>query len=298
MFEGFEHKRITTNGVEINLVQGGSGPPMLLLHGYPQTHVEWHKVAPVLAEKYTVVATDLRGYGDSAKPPCADDDFTMFCKRTTGDDQVAVMAELGFDTFHLVGHDRGGRVAHRMARDYPAKVKTLTSVDVLPLTAAFENMDASLSYAWFHWHLMRQPAPFPETLIYNSAETVFDFILDTWTTTPDAITPGARAEYWRCFNDPETIRANCMDYRGVEHDLAHDSEDAGKKLTCPVLMIWGGNMPKRPGWLTGRSMDPLAMWADYAEDVRGRSLECGHFLPEEAPEETAAEILGFLEGRD
>ena len=297
MFDGFTHTRIDANGVSINLVHGGSGPPLLLLHGYPQTHVEWHKVAPTLAEKYTIVAADLRGYGDSDKPQCASDDFTVYCKRTTGQDQVAMMAELGFDSFHLVGHDRGGRVAHRMARDYPDKIRTLTSLDVLPLTAAFENMDAALSYAWFHWHLIRQPSPFPETVIGNSAETVFDFLLDTWTTIPGAITPEARAEYWRCFNDAETIRANCMDYRGVDHDLAHDAEDTGKKLTCPVLMLWGGNMPKRPGWLTGQGMDVLAIWHDYADDVRGRSLVCGHFLPEEAPEKTAAEILAFLDGR-
>ena len=297
MFEGFTRTSIQANGVSINLVHGGDGPPLLLLHGYPQTHIEWHKIAPTLAEHYTVVAADLRGYGDSGKPSAAADDFSVYCKRTTGQDQIEVMAALGFDSFHLVGHDRGGRVAHRMARDHPGKVRTLVSLDVLPLTAAFENMDGALSYAWFHWHLMRQPAPFPETVIGNSADVVFNFILDSWTTIEGAITPEARAEYWRCFNDPETIRANCMDYRGVDHDLAHDAEDAGKKLACPVLMLWGGNMPKRPGWLTGQSMDVLAIWQDYAEDVRGKSLDCGHFLPEEAPEETAAEILAFLDGR-
>ena len=172
MFEGFTHTNLTANGVGINLRYAGSGPPLLLLHGYPQTHVMWHKVAPALAERYTVVVPDMRGYGDSDKPPAPDGDLSVYCKRTTANDQVEVMSKLGFESFHVVGHDRGARVGHRMALDHPARVKSFTCLDVVPSQAAFENMDADLAFAWFHWHLMRQPSPLPETLIGSNAEGI------------------------------------------------------------------------------------------------------------------------------
>ena len=295
MFDDFQRTAIAANGVEINLVHGGSGPPLLLLHGYPQTHVEWHKMAPELARHCTVVAPDLRGYGDSSKPPAGDGDLSVYCKRTTAQDQVSVMAELGFDSFHVVGHDRGVRVGQRMALDHAAQVRSLTSLDVVPSQAAFEHMDSQLAFSWFHWHLMRQPAPLPETMIGNSAQVYLDFLLKTWCSTEGAITEEAYAEYLRCFSDPETIRATCLDYRGVELDLQHDEVDRGRKLDCPVLVLWGGVMPKRPGWQTGKSLDMLTVWRERAHDVRGKRLECGHFLPEEKPEETAAAVLGFLE---
>lgn len=294
MFDNFTKTRIKANGVSINLVHGGVGPPLLLLHGYPQTHVEWHKIAPKLAEHYTVVAPDLRGYGDSEKPPASEGDLSVYCKRTTAQDQVEVMAELGFELFHLVGHDRGARVAHRMALDHPERVKTFTSLDVVPSQAAFDHMDSQLSFAWFHWHLMRQPSPLPETLIGNSAKVYLDFLLEQWTAIDGSITDEAYAEYLRCFNNPETIRATCLDYRGIELDLQHDEIDRGNKLTCPVLLLWGSNMAKRPGWQTGASLDMLTVWRERAVDVRGKPLDCGHFLPEELPEETMAELLAFL----
>ena len=158
MFEGFDRTEIETSGTTINLVHGGDGPPVLLLHGYPQTHVMWHKVAVLLADHFTVVAPDLRGYGDSGKPPL-DGDLSVYCKRTMAQDQVEVMAELGFQSYHVAGHDRGARVGHRMALDHPRRVKSFTSLDVVPSQAAFDSMDADLAFAWFHWHLMRQPAP-------------------------------------------------------------------------------------------------------------------------------------------
>jgi len=294
MFEGFTKSRIKANGVLINLVHGGSGPPLLLLHGYPQTHVMWHKIGPGLAQHYTVVAPDLRGYGDSEKPPAAEGDFSVYCKRTTAQDQVEVMASLGFDSFHVVGHDRGARVGHRMALDHPEMVRTFTSLDVVASQAAFDNMDSQLAFAWFHWHLMRQPFPLPETLIGNSAEVYLNFLLERWTATEGAITPEAYNEYWRCFSDPETIRATCMEYRSVELDLVYDEEDRGRKITCPVLALWGGNMSKRPGWQTGKGLDMLSTWRERAVDVRGKALDCGHFIPEERPEETMAELLAFL----
>ena len=294
MFNDFTKTRIKANGVSINLVHGGVGPPLLLLHGYPQTHVEWHKIAPKLAEHYTVVAPDLRGYGDSEKPLASEGDLSVYCKRTTAQDQVEVMAELGFESFHVVGHDRGARVGHRMALDQPKRVRTFTSLDVVPSQAAFDHMDSQLSFAWFHWHLMRQPSPLPETLIGNSAKIYLDFLFERWTAIDGSITAEAYAEYLRCFNNPDTIRATCLDYRGIELDLMHDEVDRGRKLTCPVLLLWGSNMAKRPGWQTGASLDMLTVWRERAVDVSGKPLDCGHFLPEELPEETTAELLTFL----
>ena len=292
MFEGFTKDRIETSGTTINLVHGGAGPPLLLLHGYPQTHVMWHKVAPRLAEHFTVVATDLRGYGDSGKP--ASNDLSVHCKRASAGDQVEVMARLGFESFHLVGHDRGARVGHRMALDHPDRVSTFTSLDVVASQAAFENMDRDLAYSWFHWHLMRQPSPLPETLIGNSVKVFLDFLLEQWVAVEGAITEEAYAEYLRCYSDPEAIRGACMDYRSIELDLVHDEEDRGRKLSCPVLVLWAGNMPRRPGWQTGANLDVLTTWRERAVDVRGRAIDCGHCLPEEAPEETTSEVLGFL----
>ena len=294
MFDNFTKTRIKANGVSINLVHGGAGPPLLLLHGYPQTHVEWHKIAPKLADHYTVVAPDLRGYGDSEKPPAPEGDLSIYCKRTTAQDQVEVMEKLGFESFHVVGHDRGARVGHRMTLDHPERVRTFTSLDVVPSQAAFDHMDSQLSFAWFHWHLMRQPSPLPETLIGNSAQVYLDFLLEQWTAIDGSITDEAYAEYLRCFNNPETIRATCLDYRGIEIDLMHDEADRGRKLTCPVLLLWGSNMVKRPGWQTGASLDMLTVWRDRAVDVRGKALDCGHFLPEELPEEMTVELLAFL----
>ena len=292
MFEGFDRTEIETFGTTINLVHGGDGPPVLLLHGYPQTHVMWHKVAVLLADHFTVVAPDLRGYGDSGKPP-SDGDLSVYCKRTMAQDQVEIMAELGFQSYHVAGHDRGARVGHRMALDHPRRVKSFTSLDVVPSQAAFDSMDADLAFAWFHWHLMRQPAPLPETLISNSAKTYLDFLLESWTAVEGAITDEAYSEYLRCFSNPETIRGTCMDYRSIELDLQHDEADRGRKLTCPVLVLWAGNMAKRPGWQVGARLNMLDTWRERATDVRGGPIDCGHFLPEEAPNEVTNQLLGF-----
>ena len=295
MFEGFTRARIETSETDINVVHGGSGAPVLMLHGYPQTHAMWHKVAPLLADRHTVVAADLRGYGDSGKPP-VEGDAEKYSKRRTAGDMLEVMTALGHEQFHVVGHDRGARVGHRLALDAPGRVLSFTTLDVVPSQAAFEAMDSSLAFAWFHWNLMRQPEPLPETLIGSNAKFYLDFLLERWTAVEGAITEEAYAEYLRCFSDPETIRASCADYRAIDVDLAHDEVDRGRKLACPVLALWGGNMAKRPGWQTGRGLEMLSVWRERAEDVRGRPLDCGHFLAEEAPEETAAEILGLIDG--
>jgi haloacetate dehalogenase len=293
-FPGFARERVKANGVELNVVHGGKGDALLLLHGYPQTHVLWHKVAPRLAERYRLVVPDLRGYGDSDKPAATPDDHAVYCKRTTARDLVELMAGMGIESWHVAGHDRGARVAHRMALDHGARVRSFTVLDVVPSQAAFDHMDAQLSYAWFHWHLMRQPYPLPETLIGNSARFYLDFLMERWCATPGAITPEAYAEYARCFCAQEAVRATCAEYRSVELDLQHDEQDRGRKLDCPVLVLWGADTRKRPGWQTGRGLDILATWRERATRVRGRALDCGHFIPEERPDELCAEMLGFI----
>jgi haloacetate dehalogenase len=292
-FPGFQQERIRANGVALNVLHGGTGDPVLLLHGYPQMHLLWHKVAPRLAERYRVVVPDMRGYGDSEKPAAAPDDHEVYCKRTMARDMVELMQHLGHAAWHVVGHDRGARVAHRMALDHPQRVKSFTSLDVVASQAAFDGMDAQLSYAWFHWHLMRQPYPLPETLIGNSVRQYFDFLMERWCATPDAIPPDVYAEYVRCFCNPETVRSTCAEYRSVALDLEHDEADRGRKLECPVMVLWGTNTSKRPGWQTGKRLDILATWRERARDVRGRGLDCGHFVPEEQPEAVVAELLAF-----
>jgi haloacetate dehalogenase len=296
-FPGFTRERVRANGVELSVVHGGAGDPVLLLHGYPQMHLLWHKVAPRLAERYHVVAPDLRGYGDSEKPEAGADEHAVYCKRTMAGDLVELMRHLGHSAWHVVGHDRGARVAHRMALDHPQRVRSFTSLDVVASQAAFDAMDAQLSYAWFHWHLMRQPYPLPETLIGNSVREYFDFLMERWCATPGAIPPEVYAEYVRCFCNPETVRSTCAEYRSVALDLQHDEADRGRKLACPVLVLWGTNTAKRPGWQTGKRLDILATWRERARDVRGRGLDCGHFVPEERPDELVAELLAFWSAR-
>ncbi len=294
MFEGFEKLRRTVNGVEINFVQAGSGPALLLLHGYPQSHVLWHKVAPRLIDAYRVVAPDLRGYGDSSKPAAAPGDHNVYCKRTLAQDMVALMDDLGLRACHVVGHDRGVRVGHRMALDHPDRVLSLTSLDVVPTQAAFDGMDDQLAVAFFHWILMRQPHPVPETLIGNSVKVYFDFLMDCWCGTDGAITPEARAEYERCFCNQEAVNATVAEYRATELDLEHDAADRGRKLACPVLVLWGADTSKRPGWQTGRKQRFLDTWRERAVAVRGKALDCAHFVPEEKPDEVVSELRAFL----
>ena len=283
MFDQFQRERRAVNGITLHVTHAGGGTPILLLHGYPQSHVMWHKVAPELANDYTVVAPDLRGYGDSDKPP-APDDHNVYCKRTTANDLVALMGDLGHERWHVVGHDRGARVAHRMALDHPQRIISFTSLDVVASQAAFEAMDASMAFAWFHWNLMRQPYPLPETLIGNSVNEYFDFLMERWCATEGAITAQAYAEYQRCFCNTQGVNASCAEYRAVELDLQHDEADRWQKLDCPMLVLWGVNTLKRPGWQTGNSLDMVQTWRDRAHDVRGFGLDCGHFIAEEQPQ--------------
>jgi haloacetate dehalogenase len=295
-FPGFERQRVEVNGIGLNVVSGGKrdADTLLLLHGYPQMHVLWHRVAPLLAGRFRLVIPDLRGYGDSDKPPAAPGDHAVYCKRTTANDVVALMDRMGIERWHVAGHDRGARVAHRMALDHAQRVRSFTVLDVVPSQAAFDEMDAQLSYAWFHWHLMRQPYPLPETLIGNSVREYFDFLMERWCATPGAITPEAYAEYVRCFCNPAAVRSTCAEYRSVELDLQHDEADRGRKLKCPVLVLWGADTSKRPGWQTGKRLDILQTWRARAESVRGHGLQCGHFIPEEKPDELAAALIKFI----
>ncbi|MBM4254974.1 MAG: alpha/beta hydrolase [Deltaproteobacteria bacterium] len=289
MFEGFERIQITASGATINVLKGGNGTPVLLLHGYPQTHVMWHKIAPRLAKDFSLVLPDLRGYGDSSKPPDGQDHFG-YSKRATAQDQVEVMEQLGFKQFAVVGHDRGGRVAHRMALDHPERVTKLAILDIAPTHKLYSNVNKAFATAYYHWFFLIQPAPMPETLIGNSAEFYLNSLLGIGRLKPHATTPEAFAEYLRCFRDPATIHATCEDYRAAASiDLVHDEADMDKRVTCPVLALWGEK------GVMHRTHDVIAVWRERANHVSGKPLPCGHFLAEEAPEETLAELRAFLQ---
>jgi haloacetate dehalogenase len=288
MFEQFETRSLAVNGVTINVVMKGTGPPLLLLHGYPQTHVMWHKIAPALAEHYTVVAADLRGYGDSSKPE-GDDQHLTYSKRTMAADQVAVMSALGFERFRIAGHDRGGRVTHRLCLDYPDRVVRAAVLDIIPTPEVFKRLNKLVATAYYHWFFLIQPRGLPETLIGGNPEYYLRNI-GAWGRA-DAFTPEAFAEYLRCFSNPACIHATCEDYRAAASiDLEHHTADADRKIICPMLVLWGQK------GLIGRIYDPIAVWREYAGEVSGRGLASGHFLPEEAPVETRDALLEFFAG--
>jgi haloacetate dehalogenase len=284
MFENFTHRQIETSGALINLRHGGSGPPVLLLHGHPQTHVMWHRVAPRLAEEYTIVCADLRGYGDSSKPPTTAD-HEPYSKRAMARDLVEVMQALGFERFAVVGHDRGGRCAYRMALDHPERVAALSVLDILPTSEHFRRTDMAFAMGYFHWFFLAQPHPLPERLIGADPDL---FYLRRG---PSIFDEAALAEYRRCYTNPDTIHAMCEDYRaGATIDMRLDEEDhqAGRRIACPVQALWG----LRNG--VAHWYDVPSVWRDWAEHVEGHGIDCGHYLPEEAPDETLAALRPFL----
>jgi haloacetate dehalogenase len=290
MFPGFRSQRVAVNGVEIFLETGGAGPPLLLLHGYPETHAMWHKVAPRLAGKYTVVCPDLRGYGDSAKPAGAAD-HANYSKRAMAADMVGVMQALGHAQFLLAGHDRGARVAYRLALDHPQAVEKLALLDIVSTKAAFEQGGMALATAYFHWYFLIQPSPFPETLIGADPKFYLDTIFRKWAKKPEAFDDALVEEYIRAFRDPACVHATCEDYRaGATVDLENDRKDvaAGKKIACPNLILWGAE------GVGGKLFNPLETWRDLIAQPQGKALPCGHFLPEEAPEETLAALSEFF----
>ncbi len=287
MFEGFEQQQIVTSGTTINLVVGGSGPPLLLLHGYPQTHVMWHKVAPRLAQQYTVVAADLRGYGDSGKPP-SDPEHLTYSKKAMAQDQAEVMMALGFDTFYLAAHDRGARVAHRLTLDYPDRIRRLTLLDIVPTREMFGNVSKAFALSAWHWFFLAQPYDLPERLIGGASDYFLRSRFDR-TGDPSVFPAEAVDEYARCFEIPGAIHAICEDYRaGAGIDLVHDEADYGRKITAPLQVLWS------PRGGASRGRDPLAVWHEYATDVRGHTLPCGHYLAEEKPDEVYDAIRTFF----
>lgn len=288
MFEGFEKRRVATSETEIALRVGGAGPPLLLLHGYPQTHVMWHRIAPALAERFTVVCADLRGYGDSGKPK-GGSDHAAYSKRAMARDQVEVMAALGFERFSLCGHDRGARVAHRLALDHPERVERIAVLDIAPTLRMYADTDRAFATAYYHWFFLIQPAPLPERLIGGDPAFWLRSCLGKWGRDEGAFAPEALAEYERCFADPAAIHATCEDYRAAAGiDLEHDRADLGTRLPMPLLVLWGEK------GLVGRTWDVPAVWRERAAAVQGAALPCGHFLPEEAPDETLAALRAFF----
>lgn len=286
MFENFTREQVKTQDTTINLVRGGKGYPVLLLHGYPQTHVCWHLVAPHLAEHFTVVCPDLRGCGDSAKPP-SDPEHLAYSKRVMAQDQVEVMQTLGFQEFAVVGHDRGARVAHRMALDHEEKISRLALLDIIPTSTAFEYTNKDIATAAFNWFFSIQADGLPERLIGAEPQFYLRWLLEHWAGRKNALAEEAVADYQRCF-DAEMIRATDEEFRAsATIDLEHDKAAAGQKISCPTLLLWSA---------TGMwaSYDILEIWRTRAENVQGFALDCGHFLPEENPERTSAELTRFL----
>jgi haloacetate dehalogenase len=289
MFAGFQLTTIDTGEAAIRVRHGGSGPPLLLLHGIPQTHLMWHKIAPALARDFTVVATDLRGYGDSGKPPSTPD-HAPYAMRALARDQAAVMNRLGFERFCVAGHDRGGRCAYRLALDHPERVRKLAVLDIVPTGEAFRRADAAFALGFWVWSFLAAPVGLPERLIGADPQLLLDHMLDSWSATPNAFPAAVRAEYLRAFRDPATLHAICEEYRAAATlDYQHDEADRGRRrIGCPVLALWSGR-GALAAWY-----DPLAIWREWADDVRGHALDCGHFLPEEAPDETYTALRDFF----
>lgn len=288
--EGFEHRDIAVSGATIRVARAGSGPPLLLLHGYPQTHIIWRHVAPRLARRFEVVCADLRGYGDSSKPT-GGRDHAAYSKRAMAADMVEVMQALGHGTFSVAGHDRGGRVAHRLALDHPGRVVSACVIDIAPTLHMFETTDQAFATGYYHWFFLIQPNGLPERMIGADPEWYLREKLRQWAAAETTFEPAAVAEYLRCFAAPEAIHASCEDYRAAAGiDLEHDRSDRilGNKLRCPLLVLWGAR------GFVGRTYDVLGVWSRYAEDVSGRSLECGHYLPEERPDEVLSELERFF----
>lgn len=285
LFTGYSSSHIDVDGARIFVRWSGSGPPLLLLHGYPQTHAIWHKVAPALSKEFTVVVADLRGYGDSSKPS----GNGAYAKRAMARDQVQVMKALGFETFFVAGHDRGARVTHRMALDHPDRVLKAAVLDIVPTQIVFDTVNKQVATDYFHWYFLIQPNGLPERLIASDPEFFLRCVLNSWTDDESAFDPRAFFEYKRCMSNPETIRAMCDDFRAsASIDLVHDKQDEERPMEPPFLVLWGAHGPM------SRSYDILGTWNGKARNLHGTGLECGHFLPEEAPQATAEALRSFF----
>jgi haloacetate dehalogenase len=288
---GFEYQRIKTSGATINLATCGKGAPLLLLHGYPETHLMWHKVAPALADDFSVVCADLRGYGDSSKPEGLPD-HSNYSKRAMANDMVEVMAALGHREFLLAGHDRGARVAYRLALDHPAAVKRLALLDIVSTKAVYEQGGMAIASAYFHWYFLIQQRPLPERLIgCDPAFWLNASVFQHYSATPNTFSAAILAEYLRLFGTPEGIHAACEDYRaGATVDLANDRADVigNRKIACPTLILWGSR------GVIGKIFKPLETWLDFVTSPMGEAIDCGHFIPEEKPQETLRALRSFF----
>lgn len=293
LFPGFGERRFQTRGAEIYARVSGEGPPLVLLHGYPQTHVMWHRVAPALAARFSLVIPDLRGYGSSSIPGDDPEHFN-YSKRAMGQDVCDIMDSLGHREFVVCGHDRGGRVAYRLALDERSRVSRLAVLDIVPTYDMWHRLTPELAMKTFHWTLLAQPAPLPERMIGADAIGWLEDKVGSWNATgkTSAFSPAALQHYRAFFTQPERIHATCEDYRaGATYDLNADEADraAGRMIQCPVLALWGS------AGIPGKTDGPLAIWRTWCSNVRGEAIDCGHFLAEEAPNETLAALLPFLE---
>jgi haloacetate dehalogenase len=289
---GFRYHWIETAGANINVAVAGEGPPLLLLHGNPLTHVSWHKIAPSLAKSFTVVAPDLRGYGDSSKPD-GGPDHASYSFRAMGEDNIAVMKALGFERFSVAGHDRGARVAFRMALDFPEAIERMAALDIVPTHHLLTNISLGWGLESYHWFFMAQKAPFPEKLLCADLDYYIHYKLNKKGVGLEIFTPEAMAEYVRC-TTPEQIHAVCEDYRAtVTVDFAMDSADFGKKqISCPVLVLWGSNSH------CGRHFKPLEAWAPWTPDLRGWAVPTGHYPAEHRPDLIYTAFWNFFSGRE
>lgn len=291
LFPGFAHQKRRANGIDINVRHGGSGPPLLLLHGFPQTHAIWHKVAARLAERHTLVMPDLRGYGDSDKP-ATDSGHAPYSKRTMALDALELMRSFGFERFYVCGHDRGGRVAHRLALDHPQSVARLMVLDISPTLAMYERTTMDFATLYYHWFFLIQPEPMPETLIAANPQFYLRNKLSGWGSAGTApFDPRALAEYERCFT-PAAVHAMCEDYRAAASiDLEHDRADlqAGKRIECPLCVLWGER------GVVNKLFTPIEDWQSRSRGrVAGRTTPSGHYIPEEAPDLLSAQMQAFF----
>ena len=289
MFDGFDEFDIATTGTTIHGRRGGGGPPLLLLHGTPETHLMWHRVAPELAEHFTVVATDLRGFGNSGTPPTTPDHMP-YSMRAIALDQLEVMSALGYDTFSVVGHDRGARCAYRLALNHPRAAAGLAVLDIVPTGDAFGRADMDFSLGFWVWSFLAADEPVPEQLIARAPDVLVNHMLDAWSEDRDVFAPENRAEYIAQFADPEAVHAICEQYRAAATlDYEHDEADRGRRrITCPTLALWSDTGPVA-AWY-----EPLEIWKAWADHVEGGPVSSGHFIPEEAPDETVRRLLEFL----
>jgi haloacetate dehalogenase len=290
MTSGFTNHRISVAETTIDLVTAGEGHPLVLLHGFPETKMAWHKIAPKLAENFKVIVPDLPGYGDSTAPS-QDSKHLNYSKRALASLLISAVRQLGIEHFSLAGHDRGGRVAYRMAIDYPELVSSVVLLGIIPTVEIMDRLTYQTVLRMENWFFLSQPKPFPETMINAIPDFYLNYILDSWSKDGTSISQDARMEYLRCFRNPKVIEAICEEYRSSETDILHDRNDQinGKRIACPTLVLWS-----EKGFAASFG-DPLTIWKNWSDDVRGLPLPCGHFLMEEAPDQVFTELNGFFQ---